>query len=171
MGLPVEKFIAATNANDVFPKYLQSGVFKAKPSKQTISNAMDVGKPSNFDRILKIYNENVTDIRRDLISWSFQDDETRNAIQYTKDKFNYLTDPHTAVGLSGIEKFRQEVNAHITSITLATAHPGKFPQVVEPIINEQIAIPRKLQKPMKKEKNSIIIPANYSSLKEFLIQA
>ena len=169
MGLPVEKFIAATNANDVFPKYLQSGVFKAKPSKQTISNAMDVGKPSNFDRILKIYNENVTDIRRDLISWSFQDDETRNTIQYTKDKFNYLTDPHTAVGLSGIEKFRQEVNARHTGIALATAHPGKFPQVVEPIIKEQIAIPRKLQKAMKKEKNSITIPAHYSYLKDFLI--
>ena len=171
MGLPVEKFIAATNANDVFPKYLETGEFNGMPSKQTISNAMDVGRPSNFDRILKIYNENVTDLRRDLISWSFQDDETRNTIQYTKNKFNYLTDPHTAVGLSGIEKFRQEVNAPFTGIALATAHPGKFPQVVEPIINEQIAIPRKLQKPMKKEKNSIIIPANYSSLKEFLIQA
>ena len=169
MGLPVEKFIAATNANDVFPKYLETGEFNAKPSKQTISNAMDVGRPSNFDRILKIYNENVTDLRRDLISWSFQDDETRNAIQYTKDKFNYLTDPHTAVGLSGIEKFRQEVNARHTGIALATAHPGKFPQVVEPIIKEQIAIPRKLQKAMKKEKNSITIPAHYSYLKDFLI--
>ncbi|MCS5652447.1 MAG: threonine synthase, partial [Candidatus Marinimicrobia bacterium] len=134
-----------------------------------ISNAMDVGRPSNFDRILKIYNENVTDVRRDLISWSFQDDETRNAIQYTKDKFNYLTDPHTAVGLSGIEKFRQEVNAPFTGIALATAHPGKFPQVLEPIIKEQIAIPRQLQKAMEKEKNSIIIPAHYSYLKEFLI--
>ena len=169
MGLPVEKFIAATNANDVFPKYLETGEFNAMPSKQTISNAMDVGRPSNFDRILKIYNENVNEVRRDLISWSFQDDETKYAIQYTKDKFNYLTDPHTAVGLSGIEKYRQEVNAHLTGIALATAHPGKFPQVVEPIINEQIAIPRQLQKAMEKEKNSIIIPAHYSYLKEFLI--
>jgi threonine synthase len=131
---------------------------------------MDVGRPSNFDRILKIYNENVNEVRRDLISWSFQDDETRNAIQYTKNKFNYLSDPHTAVGLSGIEKYRQEVNAHLTGIALATAHPGKFPQVVESIIKEQIAIPNQLQKAMKKEKNSIIIPANYSSLKEFLNQ-
>ena len=169
MGLPVENFIAATNANDVFPNYLETGKFNAMPSKQTISNAMDVGRPSNFDRILKIYNENVNEVRHDLISWSFQDDETRNAIQYTKDKFNYLTDPHTAVGLSGIEKFRQEVNAHLTGIALATAHPGKFPQVVEPIIKEQIAIPRQLQKAMEKEKNSIIIPAHYSYLKEFLI--
>ena len=169
MGLPVEKFIAATNANDVFPKYLGTGEFNAMPSKQTISNAMDVGRPSNFDRILKIYNENVNEVRRDLISWSFQDDETRNAIQYTKDKFNYLTDPHTAVGLSGIEKYRQEVNAHLTGIALATAHPGKFPQVVESVIKEQISVPRQLQKAMEKEKNSIIIPAHYSYLKEFLI--
>ena len=169
MGLPVEKFIAATNANDVFPKYLETGEFNGMPSKQTISNAMDVGRPSNFDRILKIYNENVNEVRRDLISWSFQDDETKYAIQYTKDKLNYLTDPHTAVGLSGIEKYRQEVNAHLTGIALATAHPGKFPQVVEPVINEQIAIPRQLQKSMEKEKNSIIIPAHYSYLKEFLI--
>ena len=169
MGLPVEKFIAATNANDVFPKYLETGEFNGMPSKQTISNAMDVGRPSNFDRILKIYNENVNEVRRDLISWSFQDDETKYAIQYTNDKLNYLTDPHTAVGLSGIEKYRQEVNAHLTGIALATAHPGKFPQVVEPVINEQIAIPRQLQKSMEKEKNSIIIPAHYSYLKEFLI--
>jgi len=169
MGLPVEKFIAATNANDVFPKYLETGEFNGMPSKQTISNAMDVGRPSNFDRILKIYNENVNEVRRDLISWSFQDDETKYAIQYTKDKLNYLTDPHTAVGLSGIEKYRQEVNAHFTGIALATAHPGKFPQVVEPVINEQIAIPRQLQKSMEKEKNSIIIPAHYSYLKELLI--
>ena len=170
MGLPVEKFIAATNANDVFPKYLETGEFNAMPSKQTISNAMDVGRPSNFDRILKIYNKNVNNVRRDIISWSFQDDETRNAIEHTKDKFNYLTDPHTAVGLSGIEKYQQEGNAHFTGIALATAHPGKFPQVVEPIIKEQITIPSQLQKAMKKEKNSIVIPADYSSLKEFLIQ-
>ena len=169
MGLPVEKFIAATNANDVFPKYLETGEFNAMPSKQTISNAMDVGMPSNFDRILKIYNENVNKLRRDLTSWSFQDNETKYAIKYTKDKLNYLADPHTAVGLSGIEKYRQEVNKNLTGIALATAHPGKFPQVVEPVINEKIVIPKQLQKSMEKEKNSIIIPAHYSYLKEFLI--
>ena len=98
MGLPVEKFIAATNANDVFPRYLETGEFNAMPSKQTISNAMDVGRPSNFDRILKIYNENVNEVRHDLISWSFQDNQTKYAIQYTKDKLNYLADPHTALG-------------------------------------------------------------------------
>jgi threonine synthase len=169
MGLPVEKFIAATNANDVFPKYLETGEFNAMPSKQTISNAMDVGMPSNFDRILKIYNENVNELRRDLTSWSFQDNETKYAIKYTKNKLNYLADPHTAVGLSGIEKYRQEVNKNLTGIALATAHPGKFPQVVEPVINEKIVIPKQLQKSMEKEKNSIIIPAHYSYLKEFLI--
>ena len=84
MGLPVEKFIAATNANDVFPQYLETGEFNAMPSKQTISNAMDVGMPSNFDRILKIYNENMNELRRDLTSWSFQDNETKYAIKYTK---------------------------------------------------------------------------------------
>ena len=169
MGLPVEKFIAATNANDVFPKYLETGEFNAMPSKQTISNAMDVGRPSNFDRILKIYNKNVNEVRRDLISWSFQDNQTKYAIQYTKDKLNYLADPHTALGLLGIEKYQQEVNYHLTGIALATAHPGKFPQVVEPVINEKIFIPKQLQKSMEKEKNSIIIPAHYSYLKEFLI--
>ena len=169
MGLPIEKFIAATNANEVFPKFLSTGKFNPMPSKQTISNAMDVGKPSNFDRILKIYNESLNEIRRDLISWSFQDDETKNAIQHTKDTFNYLIDPHTAVGLLGLKKYRLVRKERHTDIVLATAHPGKFPQVVEPIIKEKIAVQKQLQKAMGKEKYSIIIPAQYSYLKEFLI--
>ena len=169
MGLPVESFIAATNANDVFPKYLQSGVFKAQPSKQTISNAMDVGKPSNLDRIKKIYNSSVNAIREDIVSWGFQDDETQNAIRNTMARYDYLIDPHTAVGLLGLEKYRQEKKEHHTGIVLATAHPGKFADVIEPIVGEKVVVPLQLQKAMEKEKNSITIPAHYSYLKDFLI--
>ena len=169
MGLPVESFIAATNANDVFPKYLQSGVFKAKPSKQTISNAMDVGKPSNLDRIKKIYNSSINAIRENIVSWGFQDDETQNAIRNTLARYGYLIDPHTAVGLLGLEKYRQENKEHHTGIVLATAHPGKFADVIEPIVGEKIVVPLQLQKAMEKEKNSITIPAHYSYLKDFLI--
>jgi len=169
MGLPVKSFIAATNANDVFPKYLQSGVFKAQPSKQTISNAMDVGKPSNLDRIKKIYNSSVNAIREDIVSWGFQDDETKNAIRNTMARYDYMIDPHAAVGLLGLEKYRQEKSEHHTGIVLATAHPGKFADVIEPIVGEKVVVPLQLQKAMEKEKNSITIPAHYSYLKDFLI--
>ena len=169
MGLPIERFIAATNANDVFPKYLETGEFRAMPSKQTISNAMDVGNPSNLNRILKIYNKNLNAIRKDLLSWSFQNDENKKSIGDSIEKYNYLMDPHTAVGLLGLEKYQKENKKDHIGIVLATAHPGKFTEIIEPIIDDNVPIPAQLQKTMKKEKNSIIIPANYSYLKDFLV--
>jgi threonine synthase len=168
MGLPIERFIAATNANDVFPKYLETGEFRAMPSKQTISNAMDVGNPSNLNRILKIYNENLNAIRKDLLSWSFQNDENKKSIGDSIEKYNYLMDPHTAERLRGLEKHQKEDKGDHIGIVLATAHPGKFTEIIEPIIDANVPIPAQLQKTMKKEKNSIIIPANYSYLKDFL---
>ena len=170
MGLPIKKFIASTNANDVFSKYLNTGIYSAKPSIQTISNAMDVGNPSNFQRIQNIYNENVSDIQNDIMSWSFQDDQIKDIIQKIKRKFNYLIDPHTAIGLSGVEKYKKEINLDTKLIALSTAHPAKFIEVIEPIIGKDVSVPIKLQKVMEKEKKSIIIPAQYSYLKEFLIQ-
>lgn len=170
MGLPIKKFIASTNANDVFSKYLNTGIYSAKPSIQTISNAMDVGNPSNFQRIQNIYNENVSYIQNDIMSWSFQDDQIKDIIQKIKRKFNYLIDPHTAIGLSGAEKYKKEINLNTKLIALSTAHPAKFIEVIEPIIGKDVSVPIKLQKVMEKEKKSIIIPAQYSYLKEFLIQ-
>ena len=170
MGLPVKKFIVATNANDVFPKYLQSGKIKPQPLKHTLSNAMDVGKPSNLDRILKLYNHDISALHEDLTSWSFSDDETRSSIHNTKDSFNYIIDPHTAVGLLGLNTYRRENGTDFTGIVLDTAHPGKFAEVIEPIISEKVSIPKRLQESMAKEKHATMLPNQYSYLKEYLLE-
>tara|TARA_Y100001949_G_scaffold170064_1_gene170768 strand:- start:130 stop:1413 length:1284 start_codon:yes stop_codon:yes gene_type:complete len=170
MGLPVKKFIVATNANDVFPKYLQSGKIKPQPLKHTLSNAMDVGEPSNLDRILKLYNHDISALHEDLTSWSFSDNETRSSIHNTKDSFNYIIDPHTAVGLLGLDTYRRENGTDYTGIVLATAHPGKFAEVIEPIISEKVSIPKRLQESMSKEKHATMLPNQYSYLKEYLLE-
>ena len=170
MGLPVKKFIAATNANDVFPKYLQSGKIKPQPSKHTLSNAMDVGKPSNLDRILKLYNQDLNALQEELTSWSFSDNETRSSIHNTKDSFNYIIDPHTAIGLLGLDTYHRENGTDYMGIVLGTAHPGKFADVIEPIISEKVSIPKRLQESMSKEKHAIMVPNQYSSLKEYLLE-
>ena len=170
MGLPVKKFIVATNANDVFPKYLQSGKIKPQPLKHTLSNAMDVGEPSNLDRILKLYNHNINALHEDLTSWSFSDNDTRNSIHNTKDSFNYIIDPHTAVGLLGLKTYHRENGIDCTGIVLATAHPGKFAEVIEPIISEKVSIPKRLQESMSKEKHATMLPNQYSYLKEYLLE-
>jgi len=170
MGLPVKKFIAATNANDVFPKYLQSGKIKPQPSKHTLSNAMDVGKPSNLDRILKLYNQDLNALQEELTSWSFSDNETRSSIHNTKDSFNYIIDPHTAIGLLGLDTYHRENGTDYMGIVLGTAHPGKFADVIEPIISEKVSMPKRLQESMSKEKHATMVPNQYSSLKEYLLE-
>ena len=170
MGLPVKKFIAATNANDVFPKYLQSGKIKPQPSKHTLSNAMDVGKPSNLDRILKLYNQDLNALQEELTSWSFSDNETRSSIHNTKDSFNYIIDPHTAIGLLGLDTYHRENGTDYMGIVLGTAHPGKFADVIEPIISEKVSMPKRLKESMSKEKHATMVPNQYSYLKEYLLE-
>tara|TARA_B100001250_G_scaffold133471_1_gene114065 strand:+ start:191 stop:1477 length:1287 start_codon:yes stop_codon:yes gene_type:complete len=171
MGLPIKKLIASTNANNVFPNFLKNGEFYPKSSIRTISNAMDVGSPNNINRIISLYQNNINKIRKDLMSWSFSDNSTRKEIKKIKLNEDYIVDPHTAVGLLGIEKYNSSQKNKDIKIVIATAHPAKFCDIVEPIIKEKIKLPNELQKSMKKQKNSIIIPANYLSLKEFLIKS
>jgi|TARA_B100001971_G_scaffold85568_1_gene79096 threonine synthase len=171
MGLPVEKFIAATNANDVFPKYLGGGEVAAERAKQTISNAMDVSVPSNLERIKNLYNNEVDQIKSDIISWSFSDDETKRTIKELKEEDNYLTDPHSAVGILGLNKYREETGSTQKGVILSTAHPGKFANVVEPIIGEKMDLPKSLHRVLKKEKHAITIRNKYSYLKAFLMES
>jgi threonine synthase len=131
---------------------------------------MDVGEPSNLDRILKLYNHDINALHEDLTSWSFSDNETRSSIHNTKDSFNYIIDPHTAVGLLGLNTYRRENGTDCTGIVLATAHPGKFAEVIEPIISEKVSIPKRLQKSMSKEKHATMLPNQYSYLKEYLLE-
>ncbi len=169
MGLPIKKLIASTNANDVFPNFLKNGEFYPKPSIRTIANAMDVGNPNNINRILYLYQYDIDKIRKDLLSWSFSDNSLKKEIKKIKIKNDYILDPHTAVGVLGIQKYTSSQKETHNNIVLATAHPAKFYDIIEPIIEEKIILPIELENSMKKQKNSIIIPAKYSSLKEFLI--
>ena len=141
LGLPINHFIAATNINDVVPQYLQTKNYQAKPSTQTISNAMDVGDPSNFVRIQEIYNNDFEALKKDLHSYSFNDDETREAMLYLYEKCNYIADPHGAVGFLGVKEYQKKYDGK-QCVFIETAHPVKFLDVVEPVINKTIAYPK-----------------------------
>jgi len=168
MGLPIKKFIASTNSNDTVPKFMISGNYNPKPSIETISNAMDVGNPSNMKRIIDIY-EKVDLLREDICSWSFNDDETKEQIQKTLIEDNYILDPHSSVGLLGLNAFLNKENQNNQGIFLGTAHPAKFLDVIEPIIKKEIKIPEKLQKSMNKEKKSIRIKNDYLEFSDYLL--
>ncbi len=168
LGLPVKQFIASTNVNDTVPNYLETGIYTPKPSKQTISNAMDVGDPSNFVRILELYKNDDSLLKEHLTSFSFTDDETREAIKHLKKYSNYIADPHGAVGYLGLKKYLETHKAQ--GIFVETAHPVKFLDVVEPIIKEYIELPQKILEVISKEKKAITI-STYRELKDFLLLA
>lgn len=166
LGLPVKQFIAATNVNDIVPNYLETGVYSPKPSKQTISNAMDVGDPSNFIRIQEIYKNNDDLLKENLSSFSFSDDETRKAMKEIKEKSDYVADPHGAVGYLGLKKYLK--NNKVQGIFLETAHPVKFLDVVEPVLNETIEYPQQIKDVIDKKKISMKI-STYEDLKSYLL--
>jgi threonine synthase len=170
MGLPVERFIAATNANDIVPKYLLTGSFEAKPSVATISNAMDVGNPSNFQRILAFYDNDLEKTRSEIEGKTYNDAETKKAMKEVADQTGYIMCPHTAVAYLGLKDFFKENKTESTGIFLATAHPAKFIEVVEETIGKKIEIPDKLAVVFKKEKKSNLISNNFNELKQFLLR-
>jgi len=167
LGLPIHGFIASTNANDIIPQFLKTGEYHPKPSVQTISNAMDVGDPSNFIRIQEIYNDDFERLKNDLHSYSFTDDETRESMLYLYKNCNYTADPHGAVGYLGCRQYQKE-NQDTLCIFLETAHPVKFLDVVEPVIEKSIDFPTQIQAVMGKTKEATFI-SSYSELKSFLL--
>lgn len=170
MGLPIKKFIAATNANDVFTKYVNSGNFEPRDSVRTISNAMDVGNPSNFARILSSYNNIHNEIKDDIYSASFNDEETIDAIKEVYKKFNYIIDPHGGVGFLAAKKYSEDTNIQDTnSIILETAHPAKFLDIVESAVNVKVEIPKRLEECLNKKKQSIVLSKEYTDFKDFLL--
>ena len=169
MGLPVKKFIAATNANDVVPEYLNTGIFNARPSVQTYSNAMDVGNPSNFSRMVDIY-KNVESMKNDVIGFKATDKETIECIREVYEKYNYILDPHSAVGYKAIKDFtEQNNNMDIPIILHETAHPSKFSETIKEAIGIEVDLPEVLFEAMHKEKKSIEIDADLKSLKKYLL--
>jgi len=165
LGLPIKHFVAATNINDTVPNYLIDGKYAPKPSKPTISNAMDVGNPSNFIRIQELFENNFADLKTAFSSFSFTDDETREAMKKIYTNSNYITDPHGAVGYLGLQKYGLKTTEF--GVFLETAHPVKFLDVVENTLSIKVTIPEQIQKIMNKEKVAKKI-SSYQELKEYL---
>ncbi|QFZ53532.1 threonine synthase [Oceanihabitans sp. IOP_32] len=167
LGMPIKHFIAANNENNVVTRYLETRDYKAKPSVQTISNAMDVGDPSNFIRIQEIYKNKFETLKDNLSSYSFSDEETKQALLEIYNNFNYVADPHGAVGYLACKAYLKEnPNAHC--VFLETAHPTKFLDVVEEVIQEKQALPPQIEAVMDKEKVAFKI-SDYEDLKGFLL--
>lgn len=157
-GLPASHFLAACNANDTVPQYLNSGNYQIKKSVATISNAMDVGNPSNFVRILELFDNNFGSLKNILSSYSISDDDTRETIARIFKQNNYVLDPHGAVGFLALERYLNE-HPGKKGFFLETAHPSKFYDVIETVIHREVNIPESLQALLNKEKTSIKIEA------------
>ena len=167
LGLPIKHFIASTNINDTVPNYLVAGVYNPKPSKATISNAMDVGNPSNFIRIRELFNNDLEALKSAFSSYSFSDDETRETMKKIYGESGYISDPHGAVGYLGLKKY--DLKANEFGVFLETAHPVKFLDVVEETLPVTVAIPAQIQKVINNKKVAIKV-SNYEDLKAFLMK-
>jgi threonine synthase len=167
MGLPVHGFIAATNANNIVPEYLKTGRYAPRPSVRTISNAMDVGNPSNFARMLDLYDSVWNNMTKNIHGYAYNDEETRAAVLEIKEKYNYVMDPHGAVAYLAVKDYQEE-NPDTQAIILETAHPAKFKPDMEDIFGHEIEVPERLAKLADKEKVSIEMGIDYDGFKAFL---
>lgn len=169
MGLPVQQFVAATNLNKAVPAYLNSGEYAPLPSVQTISNAMDVGSPSNFVRLSRLFSGDYEQIRQQITGYHFTDEETEVAMKQAFAEYNYVACPHTAVGLLGLDSYQQN---HVDNcgIALATAHPSKFKPLVESVLHQPIDVPERLAVLADRHKQAYLIPADFQAFKESLLQ-
>jgi len=166
LGLPIEHFVASTNVNDTVPRFLENGKYDPKPSKATISNAMDVGNPSNFIRIQELYNNDLKAFEKDFSSYSYTDEETLEALKNIYKADGYIAEPHGAVGYLGLKKELQK-HENAIGVFLETAHPIKFLDVVEPALGITLPIPEQIESVMNEEKVSVKINT-YEELKAFL---
>lgn len=167
MGLPVKRFIAANNANDIFYNYLQTGQYNPRPSVQTIANAMDVGDPSNFARILNLYGSSHEAICNDISGATYTDGQIADTMRDCLNENGYLLDPHGACGYRALQEGLQEGE---TGIFLETAHPAKFKDTVEKITGQPLPVPEKLAAFMKGKKQSVSLPADFAQFKQFLLE-
>lgn len=168
MGIPVGAFAASTNVNDVVPAYLRSRVYLPRPSQSTISNAMDVGNPNNFPRLLHLYENDWNKISSEVKGFSFSDEATRQAIKTLYSDYGYLADPHSAIGWLGLRQLLYH-NPGSTGVFLATAHPAKFTEVVEPVIGSSIPLPDQLEALKSKPVVSKSLSPHFDELKAFLL--
>lgn len=167
-GLPVNRFVAATNANDVVPQFLKTGSYEPRPSQATCSNAMDVGAPSNFERLDDLYAKSVDIFREHVEALSVSDEVTVETITRVEKDYGYLCCPHTAVGFRAAELYRGE-NPDIPTVVLSTAHPGKFIEVVEEATGLKPELPEALSRLMDRKKEAFSVGNNDADLRDWLI--
>jgi len=170
MGLPVKHYIIATNVNDVVPEYLETGEFRPHPSIPTIANAMDVGNPSNFARILDLYGHSHTAIYDAMSAYSYTDDQLRETILDVYRRTGYLLDPHGAAGYRALKE-HQPKEKGLAGVFLETAHPGKFHQTIEEVIKSPLKIPDRLLQASSRQKVSIPLRSEFSEFRDYLLQA
>lgn len=170
IGLPVARFVASTNANDVVPEYLKSGKFEPRPAKATYSNAMDVGNPNNFPRLMDLCRNRLEYVQREIWGYGASDEQTLCEMRAIWERHRYLADPHTAVGILGWEAYKKAHGEPAQGLVLATAHPAKFADVVQRAIGQAPPLPDRLASHLQKPKQSRPISSAYSDLREFLLQ-
>lgn len=170
MGLPIHHFVAATNINQVVPNYLSTGDYAPKESIATISNAMDVGSPSNFVRLKHLYGDSFDQISTHISGSFYTDEQTQAGMQAIYEQYNYVSCPHTAIGIMGLQQYQAQSKADSCGIALATAHPSKFKPLVEGVLEIEVEVPERLAILAHREKQAIRIPAQYAAFKESLLQ-
>jgi threonine synthase len=168
IGLPVARFIASTNANDVVPQYLLSGKFQARAGIATISNAMDVGNPNNFPRLLDLCRNRLEYVQKEIWGHGATDEETLAAMKMVYERYRYIADPHTAVGILGWEAYKREHPEPAQGLVLSTAHPAKFADVVQRAIGVAPPLPDRLAACLTREKLSLPFSSNYGDVRQFL---
>ena len=168
MGLDIHQFIAATNINSVVPEYLSSGIYSPRPSIRTLSNAMDVGNPSNFDRIMDLFSSTWNNVKSELKGYAFSDTETERGMKEVFEKYNYTIDPHGAVGYLALKEYQKE-KSNTYGIVLETAHPSKFSDDVEEILDTKINIPKRLAILRDKKKTAHPISIDFVEFRDWLL--
>ena len=171
MGLPVEHFIAATNVNDTVPEFLKTGVYQPKPSVATLSNAMDVGDPSNWVRIADLFKGEPAALKKLVNGYRFDDEETLEAIKFINDNYNYVACPHTAIAWQALRDWQQDNYKRDTAgVFLSTAHPCKFPGVFPKSIAGKIDVPEQVKELSKKRKHNVALGKDFAGFKEYLLE-
>jgi threonine synthase len=170
MGLPVKQFIAATNANDTVPEFFKTGIYKAKPSVATLSNAMDVGNPSNWVRIMNLFRDDLQELKKVISAVSYTDEQTEAAVYKVFEEYNYVVCPHTAIAWLAVENYRkQSGDTNSAGVFLSTAHPCKFPDVYKGEIADSIIIPEQVKALEGKPRQAVEMKADFENFKEYLL--
>ncbi len=171
LGLPVEHFIAATNVNDTVPEFLKTGIYQPKPSVATLSNAMDVGNPSNWVRIADLFKEDMEELKSLVTGYRYNDEETLNAIRFIYDNSHYVSCPHTAIAWQALKDWQQDNHRLDTAgVFLSTAHACKFPDVFPESIVEKMVVPEQVKQLAKKEKYSVALGKDFEGFKKYLME-